>query len=262
MARAVALFLVALSFAGGASAEVLGKDRLKLALSQTAKGDALLEKGQFERAEALFRKAIKIEPQIPTAHLGLGKALVSQQRYDDALLALQEAERRFVAWEQETHLADLLKRQVAERQLQSLKDAQAAAADRGPSLGVSPRTPTGPGQLTPEKIETEQFLFRDHRELEGFDAIPAQVFYLEGISYLRTRRRSQGIEALEVCLLIDDRYELAHYNLAVARFTRGEFDLARTHLDAAVAGGVEPDARFVADLERALESRSMTAKAN
>jgi hypothetical protein len=145
----------------------------------------------------------------------------------------------------------------SERQKLMLKDLQLGQDERS-TLGISPRTPSGPGQVTPKSIETEQFIFREQRELEGFQAIPAQVFYLEGISYLRTRQRTQGIEALEVCLLIDSHYELAHYNLAVARFTRGEFDLARSHLDAALLGGVEPDARFVADLDRALSSRPDT----
>ena len=96
--------------------------------------------------------------------------------------------------------------------------------------------------------------------MEGFEAIPAQVFYLQGVSYLRTNQRSQGIDALETCLLVDSQHELAHYNLAVARFTVGDVDEARSHLDAAIARGVEPHANFVADLERALNSRRVAVE--
>lgn len=261
--RGLILLVITVLFAAqGPAVEAGGKDRLMLARAQFARAEVSLEKAEFERAERLFRKAIAIEPELPTAYLGLGKVLVSQQRYEEALDALEEAERRFVAWEQETHMADLVKRQLAERQMQSLKDTQAVLDDRGSGLGASARTPSGPSQLTPAKIETEQFVFREQREMEDFDAIPAQVFYLEGISYLRTRKRSEGIAALEICLLIDERYQLAHYNLAVARFTRGELDLAQTHLAAAIANGAEPDARFVADLERAIGARSVTAAKN
>jgi len=260
MNRALALCAVVLFFALGPPAEATGKDRLKLARAQLAKAEVLLGKAEFEGAERMFRKAIATEPELPTAHLGLGKVLVSQQRYEEALVALEVAEQCFVAWEQAIHMADLVKRQIAERQKLSLRDTQAVLEDRGGRQGITARTPTALGQLTPAKIDAEQFLFRDQREMEAFDAIPAQVFYLEGISYLRTRQRSQGIAALEVCLLIDDRYRLAHYNLAVARFTRGELDLAQTHLAAAIARGVEPDARFVADLERAIDSRPVAAE--
>ncbi|MEM7353703.1 MAG: tetratricopeptide repeat protein, partial [Acidobacteriota bacterium] len=235
-----------------------GKDRLKLARSKTAKGERLVKQTEFAGAEKQFRSAISVDPTLPTAYLGLGKALVGQQRYAEALIVLEEAEQRYVTWEQEIQIGDMLKRQVAERQLLSIQDLTAALSDRSGSTGSTPPMgPAGPRQMTPDKIETEQFIFRERWNLESFRAIPSQVFYLEGIAYLRTHRRSLGIEALTVCLLVNPDHHLAHYNLAVALFTRGDFDQAKTHLDTALAGGVEANSRFVADLELALSSRQI-----
>lgn len=258
MRRLFSLITAVLLCALGASATTIGIDRLKLARSHTDKGDQLVRETEYAGAEKKYRLAIAIEPLLPTAYLGLGKALVGQQRYGEAIAALEEAEQRFVEWEQTIQIAELQMRQLAERQLQSIRDIQAAVSDKkSAQRGDSTAGMVSPGQLTAAKIESEQFLLRENREMEGFEAIPSQVFYLEGISYLRTNRRALGIEALEVCLTINRKHELAHYNLAVALFVRGDLDQAKTHLDAALAGGVEPNKNFVADLAGALSSGQM-----
>lgn len=255
MRRFFSLITAALLCTSVASAATIGKDRLRLARSHTAKGDKLVKKTEYAGAEKKYRSAIAAEPLLPTAYLGLGKALIGQHRYGEALVALEEAEKRFVDWEQTIQIGQMQKQQLVDRQLLSIRDIQAAVSDRsGLTGGVLDAARPAPGQLTAQKLESEKFLFRENHEMEAFSAIPSQVFYLEGISYLRTSRRTLGIEALEVCLTINSRHELAHYNLAVALFTRGDVDEAKTHLDAAVAGGVEPHAGFVADLERALGS--------
>jgi tetratricopeptide (TPR) repeat protein len=259
MRRSFSLIAAVLLSTSVASAATIGKDRLRLARSHTDKGDKLVKNTEYVGAEQRYRSAIEVEPLLPTAYLGLGKALVGQQRYAEALAALEQAEKRYVEWEQMIQIGEFQKQQISERQLQSIRDVQAAVADKGTffSGGAPNPGPPAAGQLTAQKLETEKFLFRDHFEGEAFAAIPSQVFYLEGIAYLRTNRRDLGIEALEVCLTINNRHELAHYNLAVALFTRGDVEEAKTHLDAAVAGGVEANAMFVADLERALGSRDV-----
>ncbi len=257
MRKSFTLITTILFWALGASAATIGKDRLRLARSHTAKGDEMVKKTEYAGAEKKYRRAIAVEPLLPTAYLGLGKALIGQQRYGEAIAILEEAEKRFVEWEQAVQIAELQKRQLVDLQLQSIADTQATVSDKGSVLsGGSPTAGApAPGQLTAEKIASEQFLFRENRDLEAFEPIPSQVFYLEGISYLRTNRRALGIEALEVCLMINSKHELAHYNLAVALFTRGDLDEAKSHLEMAVAGGVEPHSGFVADLEDALGSQ-------
>ncbi len=259
MRRVFSLITAALLSASVASAATIGRDRLMLARSHASKGDKLVKQTEYVGAEKKYRSAIAVEPQLPTAYLGLGKALVGQQRYAEALAALEEAEKRYVEWEQTIQIAEMQKQQHVDRQLQSIRDVQAAVSDKSSVLAGGAPTPgmAALGQLTQAKVESEQFLFRENRELEAFQAIPSQVFYLEGISYLRTNRRALGIKALEVCLTINSRHQLAHYNLAVALFTRGDVEEAKTHLDAAVAAGLEPHQGFVADLERALGSQEV-----
>jgi len=249
------LFLVA------STVEAANKSAMTLARSRTAKGEAMLKRSEFARAEQFFRVAIATEPTLPTCHLGLGAALVAQGRFDEALDALEEAGRKYVAWEQVIELADLEKRQLAERQLQSIRDSNAAQAARSANPDIGQVGRSGSIQsVTENRLETEQFVFRERWMLEEFDAIPPQVFYLEGLAYLRTNRREQGIEALRICLVIDPGHELAHYNLAVALFTLGQLGEAREHLDNAVERGVEPAKKFVKDLDRAMEQTQLAGR--
>jgi tetratricopeptide (TPR) repeat protein len=226
------------------------KDLLTIARAKTTKGEKLLRKQQYERAEEAFRTAIEVEAEWPMAHLGLGAALVAQERFEEAIDVLAEAEGRFVAWEQKINMADLKKRQIARRQLESVRNAGAAQHSGSPNAGrrLTPRLDT---DRLEGRILTEQFLLRERWALEGFEAIPPQVFYLEGIAYLRIGRLDLGIDALRVCLTIDGKHGLAHYNLAVALFGQGALSESQQHLDAALDAGVEPHAQFVANLEQA-----------
>jgi tetratricopeptide (TPR) repeat protein len=102
------------------------------------------------------------------------------------------------------------------------------------------------------RVSTEDYLAKRGWQKESFSAIPTQVFYLEGLAYLRSGRREEGMAELTVCLALDPAHALAHYNLAVALFTGGQVLDAKEHLDAAVAGGVKPNPKFAADLDKAV----------
>ncbi len=255
LARYAATVAALTFFAGGLFSQGLDEDRYRIASAKVLKGDKMIEQGNHEKAEKLYRQAIDAEPALPTGHLGLGAALVGLQRFDEALEALSEAEKRFVEWDALTARADLEQRQLAFRDTQELESAAGARTQ-----GVAPTTP-GEGatkrfdDLASQRAATQQFLAAERWKMEEVRAIAPQVFYLEGIAFLRTNRMEQGIGALELCLALEPGHGLAHYNLAVGLFGMGEPQEAKHHLDAAVASGVEPHPAFVADLERALAGR-------
>lgn len=258
--RAFAIAVAVLLLAQSAAA--VDKGRLTIARAKTTKGERLLHKQDYGRAERAFRAAIAVEPLWPPAYLGLGAALVAQQRFEEALDTLAEAESRFVAWEQELNLADLKKRQLTQQQMLELRTLAAEAETRVPSPTHVGPAPDAIARAVENTILREQFVFRERWQLEGFEAIPPQVFYLEGIAYLRTGRPDLGIDVLKVCLLVDGDHGLAHYNLAVAFLGQGEVAESREHLEAALAAGVAPHAQFVADLELAQQRLSIEAPAD
>lgn len=206
------------------------------AKNRVAKGDSQLMKDDFSRAEKLYREAIEIEPRLPSAHLGLGAALVGQQRYDEAIRGLADAERLYAEYEAEIRAAQQVATNAVEdgeRQTQVFRD----------TYGVFQRVPHNLGMGT------------QAMSLLNFDqtgVTPAQLYYLQGISLLRSAEKQQGIERLERCLELDSGHGLAHHNLAAALFTEGRFQEAKQHLDAAISAGVEPNPLLAADLQRAL----------
>lgn len=224
----------------------LDPSRIRMAESATDKGNALLKKEKYERAEAEFRRAIEHEERFPPAHLGLGAVLVATGRYDAALEVLRDAERRFAELRNLHQVAGLRNRQHFSNRERELEDASRQASRPG----------AGAGNVNTGAVEREVGLDRriaDRLRPEDVDGIPAQVFYLEGVALLRLGRASEGIAALETALYVDHEHALSHYNLAVALFVSGELDLAKQHLDAAVEAGARPHPQFVADLQAAVD---------
>lgn len=216
----------------------VGEERADLSRAKNvvAKGDSQLVKNNFSKAEELYRTAIDIEPRLPSAHLGLGAALVGQQRYDEAIAVLGEAERLYAEYESETLEAQ-------QKATNAVEDGQRQAQVFKETYGAFQRVPHNLGMGT------------QAMGLLNFDATnvtPAQLYYLQGISLLRGAQKQQGMERLHRCLELDPGHGLAHHNLAAALFTDGQAQQAKHHLDAAVAAGVDPSPMLVADIERVL----------
>lgn len=218
------------------------------ATNKVVKGDAQLARENYDRAVELYRQAIEIEPRLPSAHLGLGGALVGLRRYHEAIAALAAAERLYAEYE-----ADL--REAQQKATNAVEDGERQAQVFKDTYGAFQRIPHNLGMGT-QAMGLLNF--------EEATAIPAQLYYLQGISLLRTSQKQQGIERLRRCLALESGHGLAHHNLAAALLTQGQVVQAKEHLDAAVAAGVDPNPVLAADLERALgeplESESLLAR--
>ncbi len=232
---------------------------LNRARSKVTKGQKLLKKESFASAEKAFRQAIELWPELPSAHLGLGAALVGQKQFADAEPVLEGAEAKFVAFEKWLQKMDLASRQWSGNR-ESLATGGGAAA-YGTGAGGAGMDAVRAGRdrdLTPliqSRLAETPGVTTGRWKVDEFAVIPAQVFYFEGLCKLRTGDRAGGVEALRRCLILDPGHGLAHYNLAVALFMGRDAAGAREQLDAAVAAGVKPNPRFVADVEKATGGR-------
>jgi Tfp pilus assembly protein PilF len=216
-------------------------DGVARAKARVAKGEAQLQKEQYADAEKTFRKAIEMEPSLPSAHLGLGAALVGQRRYDDALKALAVAERRYSEF-------DELQRESGRLAVASMEETERRVETLTETYGVFQRGPTNQ-QLSPSQV--------DRMNVPTTGSMPASAFYLQGVALLRTGQKVAGIERLERCLSLDGDHSLAHYNLAVAMNSVGRVDEAKRHLDASTAGGVQPAPALVAEIDARSRERAM-----
>lgn len=229
--------------------------RLVLARTQVAAGQKFQQEGFLDRAEASFRQALKIMPELPAAYLGLGRVFCLAKRFSEAISVLEEAQVRYTRWQQNRALAELETRQEAKdraRQFADLMRLQqgktpATAAGGRPTGGFSPMI-----NLTRARMATEEFLASRRWQAETAAAIPAEVFYLLGLARLRTGDMAAGMQNLLICTALDSKHGLAHYNLAVVYLAEGDPWAAKESLDRTKALGVSPHPQFVKDLERAL----------
>lgn len=236
------------------SASAQDASRLALARSRVGEGQKLVQKGDLSGAEQRFRQAIEIYPELPASYLGLGRTLCLAKRFAEAIPVLEEAQERYVRWQQIAASTELEARQEAAdraRQFADLMRLQQgktpATAAGGTSTGLSPMT-----NLARTRMATEEFLARRRWQAETVAGIPAEVFYLLGLARLRTGDRHGGINDLYLCLALDPKNGPAHYNLAVALLAEGDPWGAKEHLDEAKALKVAPHPQFVQDLERVL----------
>jgi tetratricopeptide (TPR) repeat protein len=217
------------------------------------KAEKLLTKSQNSKAEALFRESIELEPSLPEGHLGLGAALVAQERFEEALPVLETAKEKYVAWEQTAAQLDLEQRQATFQEIQEFTTMAGTKNPGAAGQSIRGQAPTNVTKNVAGRLAAQEVLSRDRWSPEELERISPQVYYLQGIANLRLGRRDAGIDALRLCLALAPDHGLSHYNLAVALFGIGHTSEAKEHLDAALAAGVEPHPAFVADLERALD---------
>lgn len=229
--------------------------RVALARSRVAEGQKLLQKGDLSGAEQRFRQAMEVYPELPTPYLGLGRALCLAQRFQEAIPVLEEAQERYVRWQQIAASAELEARQEAADRARQFADLMRLQQGKTPATGAGGRPTSGLSPMTNlarTRIATEEFLARRRWQVETMAGIPAEVFYLLGLARLRTGDRRGGINELYLCLALDPKNGPAHYNLAVALLAEGDPWAAKEHLEAARALKVTPHPQFVQDLERVL----------
>lgn len=222
-----------------------GSDQMARAETKAAKGEAALQRQEYDDAERSFRKAIELYPALPSAHLGLGAALVGQRRYAEALDALASAERAYAEYQsrqQEAGRVAVERMKESRRQVETLEDTYHVFHQVPTTLGL------------PENVIGVV-------NVDDRNDVPPQLSYLQGVSYLRTGESLDGIERLERTLELDPDHALANYNLAVALHSVGRSLEARAHLEAARAGGVEPAAGLVEQIAAASDVM-MAAKAS
>jgi tetratricopeptide (TPR) repeat protein len=249
----LALGILALILVAVQPLEAAGRNAYAMAVAKTTKAEKALTKGDYERAEELFRDSIALDPMVPRPHLGLAAALVGQKRFEEALKVLEVAKEKYVGWDQVAAEMELERKQQA---AQETLEFATFVGSKNPSTASAPladQAPSKSSQVAAHRLESQNLLTRDRWDLEEIQRIPSQAYYLQGVSNLRLGRRDEGIGALELCLAINEEHGLAHYNLSVALLGLGQVEEAKSHLDAAQATGVEAHPAFVADLEKALQ---------
>ncbi|MDT5263286.1 MAG: hypothetical protein QOC61_2290 [Acidobacteriota bacterium] len=182
----------------GALSVVLTKTNDEAELSfQRAEGE--LEKGNAAAAVDSYRQALKLRPRFPSAHLGLARALESQEDFDSALAEIQAARRERPVYPEASA--------VEGRIMRSLADTDSALASYRRALreagGFQPEALTGMGIVYEDKGRYEE-------AADAFRKAITQLSDTEPILYELLARNLEKLERWKEAVAAYEKYlELA-----------------------------------------------------
>jgi tetratricopeptide (TPR) repeat protein len=271
----IAIAAVAVTLFSPASHADPAHDRqLAKAAVIVSRGDHALDAGNLDKAEQQYAKALRLLPELPEAHVGLGRVFMARSRFEEAYRAFREAERCYRA--EAASLQGLRN--------QRYRDAQVRASDLhrrssilkfnihrleallGESDGRSEQRQSD--QLAALMMEVRQ-LDEEVRRLEQVpppphladDGVPGELFFHLGNALHNLGRTNEAIAAWENCVERSPEFPLAYVNLAAAYWALERPREAWSRVEEAERLGVEihPDLRralceaLAADLRPASE---------
>jgi tetratricopeptide (TPR) repeat protein len=187
---------------------------------------------QWEKAAADFRRAIDIDPTFEMAYYALGRALVPQKKYAEAVTALSKCR-------------DLYTEQAG-RQFSNQQEAQQYRRERLTEIDDAIRRyQTGPQtgqvseavrQLTESRRQLQDNLLRGNNVSVEM-SVPSFVSMALGSAFFRIGRLADAEREYKATIDADPKTGEAHSNLAVVYMETGRFDEAEKAVkDAEKAG--------------------------
>jgi len=202
------------------------------AMPQYKVGLEELRAERWEKAAESFQNAIDIDPTFEMAYYALGRALMPQKKYAEAVTAL-------------TKCRDLYREQAG-RLFSSQQDAQQYRRERLTELDDVIRQFQG-GPQTAQTAESLRQLIERRRQLQenlqrGTDvslenSVPSYVSLALGSAFFRLGRMSDAEREYKATIAADPKTGEAHSNLAVVYLQTGRIDDAERSLKAAEKAG-------------------------
>lgn len=186
----------------------------EFARAQYVCGEAYLVLGDAKLAEASFRAVLAKKPDATPAIVGLGRALTSGDKAEEAVTILSELVRRDAS-----DVSALLALGQAHLALKKTKEAR---LELGKAYELEPSNPqVARGWV--EYLFTENDLPKALKVAQDLGkALPTHAMgpFLEGLALERDRKDSKALEAYEEALKRDPNFLDAHKNLAILCHTQ------------------------------------------
>jgi len=200
-------------------------------------------------AEKDFQQAITVYPDFPLAHYGLGRSLMAQKRYSEALRSYLRSQELF-----RTQGSDRIAQQVGLlKRYNSSEVAQAArvtsADTRMTAQGPSRSTNATQMELQNQINMLQQATQHDSRT-SVVGAVPGFVSLAVGSAYFRMNQLEDAEREYKRALEGDVKYGEAHNNLAVIYFLTDRYDEAEKSIKAAEKSGYRVSSGLKDDVKR------------
>ncbi|MCU0223454.1 MAG: tetratricopeptide repeat protein [Acidobacteria bacterium] len=208
------------------------------------------KKGDVPGARADFLEALRVYPDYGAPQLELGKLLLAEKRFPEAIEALKKAEAIFVRTADQRHKAAMKNYQDAQREIVQQQEQIRNLQIPGPITNKMNET-----QVTTE-INTRQDRIKQLQAIpppseRGYQKAPGDLYFFLGNAYLREDRMDEALAAWETCRDLMPDFPAVYNNLAFAYWKRGRVEEARTALARAEELGAPVNPEFKAKLDQA-----------
>jgi len=239
-------FLVAatvMCFSAAPALEQASREHLD-AMRHLRLGQENMHAEQWDKAEAEFRAAIKLEPSLEMAHYGLGQVYMATKRYPDAVRAYLGCRDAFVSNTSRRASNDAEAQRALEDQIRSLEDEKTLLV----SGRVTAMTSGGPIDLDRRISDLKA---RRYHESKAMPDTPAWISIALGSAYFRTGSMADAEREYLEALKADPKVGEAHNNLAVVYMLTQRYAEANAEVKAAEKSGFRVNPQLKEDLKKA-----------
>jgi tetratricopeptide (TPR) repeat protein len=212
------------------------------ALEHYRRGDEALHSERFAEAEGEFELALGLDPLLTLAHHGLGRALMAERRFPEAVTAFQGCRQAFV--------------EIARIGLRDASELDRRRTEEIAALRDSIATLQRNSRLAAQNQNNVRRMEDRVRELERMRqpggeglTVPAEVAFSLGSAYFRAGSLVDAEREYREALSANPKLGEAHNNLAVVCLKTGRIEEAWSHIQAAEKAGFDVNPMLKKDIE-------------
>ena len=199
---------------------------------------------QWEKAEAEFQAAIKIEPGLEMAHYGLGQVYMATKRFPAAVNAYLACREAVTANAEKGLTNDQEAQRQLDDQIRALEDEKTLVV----SGRVTPMMSSGSMDLDRRIQDLKSRRFRDSKTVPQ---TPSWISIALGSAYFRSGAMPDAEREYLAAIKADPKLGEAHNNLAVVYMLTKRYPEANAEIKAAEKSGFHVNPQLKEDLKKA-----------
>ncbi len=240
MAVVVALLLAVLA---GAPQVSPSREHLD-ALRHLRLGQENMHAEQWDKAEAEFHAAVRLEPALEMAHYGLGQVFMNTKRFPEAVGAYLACRDAFNANTARRANNDAEAQRALDDEIRSLEEEKTLLV----TGRVTAMTSGGPIDLDRRISDLKARRFRDAKSAP---TTPAWISLALGSAYFRSGAMPDAEREYLAAIKADPKIGEAHNNLAVVYMLTQRYAEANSEIKAAEKSGFRVNPQLKEDLKKA-----------
>ncbi len=208
-------------------------------------GMQFLASERWDRAEAEFRSAVKIDPLFDAAFYGLGQVFMVRRQYEDAVRAYVDSRAAFIAGAASRATDKITADRRIRDQIQAIEEyirsLERAGARRNSNLTAD---------LQQQRLRIRQLEAQRTLSASSQPDVPAGLSLALGSAYFRLGAYQDAEREFLEAVRVDPGFGEAHNNLAVVFMMSGRLGQAEQEIALAERAGFKVSEQLKADLRK------------